>query len=135
MKRIATIGIKQYHCNTYLNSKEINNLSKKIDNIVTIGDGEIDIYPESENDPLYKILNNLRVNNQTEINQSKILVVINMHGITTEESTHVLETSHNTSIASADIFDYLNETINKPMDIIFIPCHGKGALKDINLLQ
>lgn len=114
---------------------QINNvLSRKIQNLVTIGDGNVDLFEENGSLLLRK-LTELKDTYKTQINKDKILVILNLHGEMDEQGNHwVFPGSSDNPLPSKLLFKLLSVMIKKPMDIIFTSCQGKGALRDVNSL-
>ncbi len=110
---------------------ESNFLNTHFDKVITIGDGESDILINGTG-ALQKLYS-LNDDYPELINTGKILVYVIIHGAVIDDN-HVLSTSKEDLFSSAGLFKLLAETIKIPMDIIFAPCHGKDALKDINTL-
>lgn len=104
----------------------------KIQNIVMIGDGVNDIN-SSTNTTLFNALNNFNSTYSTAID-GRVLVFLNMHG-TVSDDKHVVQANNDGALlATSALFTFLNQSINKPFDIIFTACHGKAALPDISKL-
>lgn len=110
---------------------ESNFLNTHFDKVITIGDGKNNIITNGagELQKLYTLSDDY----PELINAGKILVYIIMHGGILDDK-HFVKTSKEGWISSAELFKILAETIKTPMDIIFTPCHGKAALKDIDTL-
>ncbi len=107
-------------------------LTKKINNVVVIGDGEIDILSSMQG-AITPTLNSVKENNP-EFLTGKILVYISAHG-KNNDGEHIIQTSKEGDyITSKELFELLGTKINQSMDVVFVPCHGKAALKDIDML-
>ena len=113
--------------------KELEFLNAQFKKVVVIGDGKMNILDKNNEGPLQ----NLKTLNQDYpelLNEGKILVYIDAHG-TAEENGHYIQVNKGGELLpSKRLFEVLAENINKPMDIIFIPCNGKTALTDISVL-
>lgn len=108
-----------------------NFLNTHFDKVITIGDGKVDIITNGTG--VLQKLYTLSDDYPELINAKKILVYVIIHGAVLDDN-HVLSTSKEYWISSAESFKLLAETIKTSMDIISLPCHGKAALKEINVL-
>jgi hypothetical protein len=103
-------------------------LADKIQNIITIGDGKIDLDAQA--------ISNIAKEANALANAGKVLVFVNAHGINSQEyGGHALQmTNQGQLFQSSLLFSILKNSFSAPIDIIFTACNGKGALKDINNL-
>lgn len=119
------------HENSY--EKELEFLNTQFRKVIVIGDGKMDILDSNNEGPLQN-LKTLNKDYPELLNEGKILVYIDAHG-TAEENEHYIQVNKGGEFfPSKRLFEVLAENINKPMDIIFIPCNGKAALTDISVL-
>lgn len=112
--------------------KELEFLNTQFKKVIVIGDGKMDIFDNNEGP-----LQNLKTLNQDYpglLNEGKILVYIDAHGTAEEDGHYIKVNEGGELLLSKKLFEFLVENINKPMDIIFIPCNGKAALRDISVL-
>lgn len=108
-------------------------LKQKFNKLVVIGNGEDDLLDDNGNGPLQDIYS-LEQDHPELFDGRKILVYIEYHG-TEDNGQHLsLVRKSGDPIQSKAIFDLLSQNIETPMDIIFVPCHGKASLPDINEL-
>ncbi len=113
--------------------KELEYLYSKFKKVIVIGDGESDILDSNNEGPLQK-LNTLSQDYPELLNEGKLLVYIGIHGIAEYDGHYLQVNEGEKPFASKKIFEQLAENIKKPIDIIFTPCEGKAALKDISSL-
>lgn len=105
-------------------------LKAKFNKVIVIGDGKNDLIDKNGEGPL-KSLIILRQDNP--LNEGKILVYVEAHGIV-EDDEHIMLISKEEVIPSRILFEILSENIKNSIDVVFLPCHGKSALKDIEAL-
>lgn len=69
---------------------------------------------------LLQALYTLKQDNQELFNKGKLLIYLNINGIS-KEGEHYLITSENSVITTEFFFKLLSKVINSPIDIIFGP--------------
>ncbi len=112
--------------------KKYESLKTKFEKLLVIGNGKIDLLDDEGNGPLQDLYT-LNEDNQELFNKGKLLIYLNIHGIS-KEGEHYLFTSKNSVIPTKYFFELLSKIINSPVDIIFEPCNGKAAIKYANIL-
>lgn len=111
----------------------LNFLNNKFKQVITIGNGAMPILDENDEGPLRK-LEALNQDYPELLRTGKLLVYIDIHGTEIDNQHYIQVNNGEDIILSRKLFEMLAENIKMPMDIIFVPCHGKAALQDIEIL-
>ena len=112
---------------------DLNFLNAKFNKVIVIGDGKKNILNADGTGPLQKLYT-INDDHQELQNAEKVLVYIHAHGTAQNDTHYIITTKEKTIFESKKLFALLAESIKKPIDIIFAPCNGKAALKDIDAL-
>lgn len=124
---IAGPRIWNYH------KKNIDFLNQHASNVIVIGEIEENKSKQDHSsfqDNLYKVKEYIEKFAQDE----RVLVYIAAHGITDTDLSLIIYLDNVAPCDSNAAFFLLNNVINQPLDIIFTPCHGKAAVKDVSYL-
>lgn len=125
---IAGPGTKDDH------HKDLNFLNNNFNNVMVIGDGDQGLFDEDGQGILGSSLSELSSDFPELLDQGKILIYTYMHG-NVIDGEHVLVAGDDDLAGySKNFFEDLQTYINRPVDIIFHPCHGKAALNVTNNL-
>jgi hypothetical protein len=120
--------------NTIGTQRNIDFLTKFVPHVMVIGDGQETILNAQEQGPLVDSLANLH-HNYPDLRAGRTLVYIDMHGIIDDTGPHILSAGPDNDLLTSGLFGLLNQVFATPVNIIFLPCHGKGALPDIDELS
>ncbi|MGB4191223.1 MAG: hypothetical protein WBJ81_01565 [Rickettsiales bacterium] len=113
--------------------KTLKFLNAKFNKVIVIGDGKNDLLNENGEGSLEGLIT-LSQDHPNFINEGKILVYIEAHGIVADNKHAIIINKEGSLLSSRILFKILVENIKSSIDIIFVPCHGKAALKDIETL-
>ena len=109
--------------------KEFNFLSSKFDKVIVIGDGDNGIIDIDES------LQKCSKDNKLELQAAeKVFVYLDAHGAEYNNTHYIYLAKTQEIYKTKELFKLLAENIKKTIDIVFIPCHGKAAMKDIEVL-
>lgn len=106
-----------------------------ISNTFIIGDGKSAIMNATGHGEYSDGMQTLKRMSDFTSKATKTLIIIYAHGKIDSSGDHIVEFGLNALVlATYELFYNIANTFNKPVDILFIPCHGGGAVKDTDLL-
>lgn len=125
---VAGPGTKDNH------QTDLKFLNNNFNNVMVIGDGDQGLFDEDGQGVLSRNLNELSSDFPELLDQGKILIYTYIHGNVINGEHVLIAGDDGLAMYSKGFFKSLQIYINRPMDIIFYPCHGKAALNVANNL-